>query len=149
MIDLSQAFELLESAQTLEDLRAISRLLSAEPTAPGGTFYSNEIDPTTKSGALARSLARTLGLQTLDNTPRGQFLSSYKAFKRIVNAGSLTEADLANLRTEFLYKAGGDSLWAEASRTYAATVRGDVFALTPNAKAAIGANLGGRHDSRW
>jgi hypothetical protein len=30
MIDLSQAFELLESAQTLEDLRAISRLLSAD-----------------------------------------------------------------------------------------------------------------------
>jgi hypothetical protein len=47
----------------------------------------------------------------------------------------MTTAEIADLRTEYLFKAGGDSLWAEASRTYAASVRGDVFALTPNALA--------------
>jgi hypothetical protein len=134
MIELSEALSLVEAAQSLEELRAIARSLSAEAIGIGGIVYSNEIDPTTKSGALAHSLAKTLGVPILDDTSRGKFLTSFqfqKAFDRLT--ATLTDAERANLATEFLYKAGGDSLWAEASRTYAATVRGDVFALTPNA----------------
>jgi hypothetical protein len=152
MIDLPEAFDLLESAQSIADLQDIARRLSAEATTPGGIFYSHNIDSTTKSGPVAQSLATTLGAALLDKTPRGQFLSSSQfaeAFTRIleriventnrarVQAGELpmTIAEIADLRTEYLFKAGGDSLWAEASRTYAASVRGDVFALTPNALA--------------
>ena len=88
MIELSEALERVEVAQSLDELRATARSLSAEAIGLGGIFYSYDIDPPTKSGAQAHSLAKTLGVPILQEAIRPDRRGEFDMFKIDTNVTS-------------------------------------------------------------
>ena len=77
----AQALAAVQSASTVEALTAaINSLSAASPTPSSSALWSGQAamggEPTA-GGAVWPSLANESGLQTLQNTPRGMFITQY------------------------------------------------------------------------
>src|SRR4051794_38857634 len=114
----------LNSATSLADLADIANSLSAASTRPNGILYSGPM-PGASSGQMAASLASDMGWGIVDSTPRGELLGSVEfdeALIRIFNSEGISPAGQTAARTQFLYEPGGNSLWSQASREFAASI---------------------------
>jgi hypothetical protein len=142
MTDYSAQIERINAARSLEEIQAIAREFSVEANGRGGILYSGRVGATS-SEAVAVALAESTDQPIINSTPRAQFLSDASVTSAIrdsaerifVASGSSIEA-AEKSAVEFLYgnakaPAGaptslGGSLWGEASREFAGSLRGNV-----------------------
>ncbi len=142
MTDYSSQIDQIRQAKSLEEIREIARQFSAKATGEGGVLYSRPVG-NVSSERIALELAEKTGLPIINKTPRAEFLSdgnvrlaiTDSAEKIFQTQGHTAEA-AEKLAASFQYgdpKAAVNSLtsldgclWGDASREFAASMRGDI-----------------------
>lgn len=142
MTDYSAQIDQIKQAKSLEEIREVARQFSAKATGEGGILYSRPVG-SVSSERIALELAEETGLPIINKTPRAEFLSDGNVRMTIINSaesffqkqGHTAEA-AEKLAASFQYgdpKAAAHSLtsldgslWGDASREFAASLRGDI-----------------------
>ncbi len=140
--DYSKQIEQIRKATSLEEIQAIARQYPAKVVGEGGVLYSRPVGDVS-SEVIAKELASKTGQPIINNTPRAQFLADPEVAKAIrktaehifIRQGQ-SLAHAGDSATSFLF---GDpkavaqsatslegSLWGEASREFAGSLRGDI-----------------------
>jgi uncharacterized protein YcfJ len=142
MIDYAIYIRQIRQAESLEEIRDIARQFSAKAEGEGGILYSRPVG-SVSSERIALEFAERTGVPIINKTPRAEFLSDgnvHLAIKssaeRILQAQGHTAEMAKRLAMDFQYgdpKAAANSLtsldgclWGDASREFAASLRGDV-----------------------
>lgn len=142
MADYSAQISRIRQAQSLDEIRDVARQFSAQAMGDGGVLYSRPVGGVT-SEVIALELAKKGGLPVINETPRAIFLSDLQVKQavdssaaRILKAQGVSPAALEALTLDFQYgnpKAVANSLtslegclWGDASREFAASMRGDI-----------------------
>lgn len=142
MMDYSAQIEQIRQARSLEEIREIARQFSAKATGEGGVLYSRPVGKVS-SEVIALELAEKTGLPIINKTPRAEFLSTTnvketieRSAQRIFQAQGQTADAAEKLASDFLFgnpRAATNSLtsldgclWGDASREFAASMRGDI-----------------------
>ncbi len=142
MTDYSTQIDHIRQAKSLEEIREIARLFSAEATGEGGILYSRPVGGVS-SERIALEIADKTGLPIINKTPRAEFLSDSSVRLAIRNSvegifqrEGYTAEISERLVNGFQYgdpKAAANSLtsldgclWGDASREFAASLRGDI-----------------------
>ncbi|MCY7393330.1 MAG: hypothetical protein LH647_18085, partial [Leptolyngbyaceae cyanobacterium CAN_BIN12] len=145
----TQQIERISKASSLQEIQGIARQYSARTVGEGGFLYSRPVGDVS-SEAIALELARKTGEPIINNTPRGQFLADkqvektiFDTAKRIFEGQGQASDIAAKSAGDFLYgnsKAVAQSatslegsLWGEASKEFAGSLRGDVKVVANNA----------------
>ena len=142
MTDYSAQIDQIKQARSLEEIREVARQFSAKATDEGGILYSRPVG-NVSSERIALELANETGLPIINKTPRAEFLSDADVKRTIAKSaqsifqdqGQTLEA-AKQLTASFQYgdpKAAAHSLtsldgclWGDASREFAASLRGDI-----------------------
>jgi hypothetical protein len=142
MTDYSVQIDQIKKANSLEEIREIARQFSAKAMGDGGILYSRSVG-SVSSERIALELAEETGLPIINKTPRAEFLSDIDVQRAIAKSvqrffldqGQTLEA-AKELTASFQYgdpKAAANSLtsldgclWGDASREFAASLRGDI-----------------------
>jgi hypothetical protein len=149
MTDYSAQIEQIRKAATLEDIQSIVRQFSAKAVGEGGILYSRPVGGIS-SEVIAKELAARTGEPIINNTPRAQFLVDAQVEKairdsaeRILAKQGTDLAQVGKLTDDFFYgnpKAVANSatslegsLWGEASKEFAGSLRGDIKVVATNA----------------
>ncbi len=142
MTDYSIQIDEIRQAKSLEEIRGISRQFSVKATAEGGILYSRLVG-NVNSEVIAIELAGKTGFPIINETPRAGFLSDRDvklaikdSAEKIFQAEGETMMAAEKLAVSFQYgdpKAAANSLtsldgclWGDASREFAASLRGDI-----------------------
>ncbi len=142
MTDYSAQIDQIRQAKSIEEIREVARQFSAKSTGEGGILYSRPVG-SVNSEIIALELSKKTGLPIINETPRAEFLSDLdvrltikESAIRIFQAQGKTVAAAEELVSYFQYgdpKAAARSLtsldgclWGDASREFAASLRGDI-----------------------
>ena len=151
MTDYVRQIERIESAQTLDEIRAIVRSFPAQTQREGGILYSGNVGKV-PSEVIAKELARKTGLPLINDTPRAHFLANgevektiHSATQRILTGEGVPPETAKRLGPDFLYgnsKAPPESpfsvrnsLWGDTSAEFTGSVRGRVVVVASAANA--------------
>lgn len=149
MSGYERQIERIRAAGSIEDIQRIAREFSAQATGEGGILYSRPVGGVS-SEIIAKELSARTGDPIINDTPRGRFLANTdvelaikESAKRIFRASGQGAATAEASATSLLF---GDvealatsptslqnSLWGEASRDFARSLRGDVKVVASNA----------------
>lgn len=142
MSGYERELERIRQASSLEDIRGVVRDFSARASGNGGVLYSGPVG-NVRSEALALEIAERTGQPIINHTARAQFLADPEvdaairrsATRLFVASGEGREV-AARSAVDFLYGNArapsgsptslGGSLWGEASREFAGSLRGDI-----------------------
>ncbi len=149
MTDHLPQIERIQKAATLEEIQAIARQFSAKTTGDGGILYSRDVG-NVSSEVIALELAEKTGAPIINTTERALFLSDdlvkaeiKVAAERVFTAQGQDPVLAGKSAQNFLF---GDpkaparsatslegSLWGEASKEFAGSLRGDIKVVASNA----------------
>lgn len=149
MSDYERQIERIRAAGSIEDIQRIAREFSAQATREGGILYSRPVG-SVSSEIIAKELSARTGDPIINDTPRGRFLanpdvevaiketatrifraSGQSAPAAEASAVSLLYGDVKALATS--PTALQNSLWGEASKDFARSLRGDIKVVASNA----------------
>lgn len=142
MTDYSAQISAIKQARSLGEIREVARQFSANASGEGGVLYSRHIGAVS-SEMVALEIAEKTGLPIINGTPRAEFLSNTdvgreitRSTQRILQGEGLSLEAAKKLTPSFLYgdpSAASNSLtsldgclWGDASREFAASMRGDI-----------------------
>lgn len=142
MTDYSTHIRQIRQAESLEEIRDIARRFSAKAVGEDGILYSRPVG-SVSSERIALEFAERTGLPIINKTPRAEFLSdgnvrlAIKSSAEGILQAQGHNAEMAKrLAMDFQYgdpKAAINSLtsldgclWGDASREFAASLRGDI-----------------------
>lgn len=142
MTDYSIQIDQIRKAESLEEIREIARQFPAKAVGEGGVLYSRPVGMV-NSEIIALEFAEKTGQPIINKTPRAQFLSDKSvelairdASENIFAIQGQTAGAAKKLALSFQYgdpNAAANSLtsldgclWGDASREFAASLRGDV-----------------------
>jgi hypothetical protein len=130
MVDYTSAISQINNATSLEKISQIAEQFSAQASGSGGILYSGNVG-TANADMVASQIANGEGLNILDATARGQFLSDSRvrdaiatAARNVFEAQGQLPADAAQLAVDFLNgnpavtegpTSVASSLWGQAS----------------------------------
>lgn len=141
-------FEQIAKARSVDEIRAVARQFSAQALGDtGGILYSGKVGAISAHD-LAVDEARSQRGAVIDDTPRGRFLNRagqviHESARRIFESQGQDTLQAERSAGDFLFgnaeapkhSPGNiqNCLWCEASRDFAASLRGDVRVLAVNA----------------
>lgn len=149
MSGYTEQIELIKKANSLQEIQAIARQFSAQATGEGGVLYSRMVGEVS-SEAIALEFASKTGEPVINNTPRAQFLGD-KQVESAIRESAKRIFEGQGQPTQIAVKSAGDllygnpkaaaqsatslegSLWGEASKEFASSLRGDVKVIASNA----------------
>ncbi|TPI51521.1 calcium-binding protein, partial [Mesorhizobium sp. B3-1-3] len=135
----------INSAQSLDDIRAIAEEFSAQSYGEGGILYSGPIGSATSTD-VAVKIENATGLPIINNTDRGKFLGDdavsdaikNRALELFLSEGQSRKTAEASVG-DFLYGHTGDtasleaSLWGHTSAEFAQSLSGDIIVVAESA----------------
>jgi len=150
--DYTSTINQIANATTLDGIRNIVAGFSAKSDGAGGILYSGRIGDE-KSIDLAKQLAQQTGAPIIDKTERARLLSESNVQDAIVTkARQIFESEgngegvAKQLANDFLNgnpdavataeTSVKNSLWGQASKEFAGSLRGDVQVVATNAELA-------------
>lgn len=142
MTDYSAQIAQIKRANSLEDIRDVARQFSAQATRGGGVLYSRPVG-NVSSEMIAIEMADKASLSIINNTPRAEFLSDSNARMAIANSAErilVAQGNTVEVARKLIvsFQYGDPSaiansltslegcLWGDASREFAASMRGDI-----------------------
>lgn len=151
MTDYSRQIERIRNAQSLDEIRTVANMFSAQAQGEGAVLYSGKVGDV-RSEVIAKELAHKTGFAIINDTPRAQFLSSKPvhdaiadSVRRLAEEQGMPANQAKQAGWDFLY--GNDkappesafsvqkSLWGKASAEFAGSARGDVVVVASAANA--------------
>jgi hypothetical protein len=149
MTDYTQQIQQIQKATSLEEIKEVARQFSAKATGEGGVLYSRPVGEVS-SEVIAKELASKTSEPIINNTPRAKFLGDLSvesairdAAERIFSKQGMNLTEASKAVPDFLYgnpKAVAQSatslegsLWGEASKEFASSLRGDIKVVATNA----------------
>lgn len=149
MVDYYIQIDQIRKLDALEEIRQVARQFSAQANGSGGVLYSRAVGGVSTE-SIALVLADMSGIPIINRTPRGEFLSNGFVRRAILDSAQRIFAEEGRsvelsreLAASFQYgdpRAVANSLtsldgclWGDASREFAASLRGDVKVVASDA----------------